>query len=628
MCPFKYGKRHIMKTIILILLCCISANAFSQISISGNVLDENSEAVPFVNVWIVGSNFGTSTDLNGNFLIQLPASISGDTIVMLFTSVGYDSTIIKVKATGTEVRNLVVVMGTSYILLESVVVKSEMPEFNVVQSVSGVVASVSVQSNKKNKNTYAYSETISSSESYKGNPENKFKSSKEEPLTTLSIDVDNASYTNIRRMINNGQTPPADAVRVEEMINYFNYNYPQPTDDKPFTVYTEYSECPWNPEHKLLHVGIQGKKIATENLPKANLVFLIDVSGSMADQNKLPLVKSSLKLLVDNLREEDRVAIVVYAGNAGEVLSSTSGSNKEKIMDAINRLESGGSTAGGAGIELAYKIAESNFMKNGNNRVILCTDGDFNVGISGDDDLQKLIESKRDLGIFLTCLGYGMGNYKDSKLEILADKGNGNYGYIDNLQEANKMLVTGLGGTLYTIAKDVKIQIEFNPSEVVAYRLIGYENRLLNTEDFTDDKKDAGELGAGQTVTTIYEIIPAGVEDKFTQHLPKLKYQKNELTVYATNKEIATVKFRYKKPDEKESNELIYPVSNNEILLENSTEIYRFSAAVALFGMLLEKSEFSGNGNYEMVIDLAQNAKADDADGYKAEFVRLAQVVK
>ena len=406
MCPFKYGKRHIMKTIILILLCCISANAFSQISISGNVLDENSEAVPFVNVWIVGSNFGTSTDLNGNFLIQLPASISGDTIVMLFTSVGYDSTIIKVKATGTEVRNLVVVMGTSYILLESVVVKSEMPEFNVVQSVSGVVASVSVQSNKKNKNTYAYSETISSSESYKGNPENKFKSSKEEPLTTLSIDVDNASYTNIRRMINNGQTPPADAVRVEEMINYFNYNYPQPTDDKPFTVYTEYSECPWNPGHKLLHVGIQGKKIATENLPKANLVFLIDVSGSMADQNKLPLVKSSLKLLVDNLREEDRVAIVVYAGNAGEVLSSTSGSNKEKIMDAINRLESGGSTAGGAGIELAYKIAESNFMKNGNNRVILCTDGDFNVGISGDDDLQKLIESKRDLGIFLTCLGY------------------------------------------------------------------------------------------------------------------------------------------------------------------------------------------------------------------------------
>lgn len=618
-----------MKTIIFILLCCISANAFSQISISGNVYDENSEALPFTNVMVVKSLYGTATDVNGYFQIQLPENIIKDTIELLFTYVGYDSTIIKIKRSGNVMRNLNVVMHSSSVLLESVYIKSKMPEYNASQSVSGVVvASVSVQSNKKNKNTYAYAETISSSESYKGNPENKFKSSKEEPLTTLSIDVDNASYTNIRRMINNGQTPPAEAVRVEEMINYFNYNYPQPTDDNPFTVYTEYSECPWNPEHKLLHVGIQGKKIATENLPKANLVFLIDVSGSMADQNKLPLVKSSLKLLVDNLREEDRVAIVVYAGNAGEVLSSTSGSNKEKIMDAINSLESGGSTAGGAGIALAYKIAENNFMKNGNNRVILCTDGDFNVGISTENDLEKLIESKRDLGIFLTCLGYGMGNYKDSKLEILADKGNGNYGYIDNLQEANKMLVTGLGGTLYTIAKDVKIQIEFNPSEVVAYRLIGYENRLLNTEDFTDDKKDAGELGAGQTVTTIYEIIPAGVEDKFTHHLPKLKYQKNELTVDAANKEIATVKFRYKKPDEKESNEIIYPVSNHELLLENSSEIYRFSAAVALFGMLLEKSEFSGDGNYKMVIELAQNAKADDADGYKAEFVRLAEVVK
>ncbi len=616
-----------MKTIILILLCCISANAFSQISISGNVYDENSEALPFVNVWIVNSSCGTPTDINGYFKIQSPESKSGDTVILLFTSVGYDSTIIKVKAAGTEVSNLAVVMGTSYILLESVVVKSEMPEFRVVQSVSGVVAaSVSDQSSKKNKNTYAYAETISSNESYKGNPENKFKSSKEEPLTTLSIDVDNASYTNIRRMINTGQTPPADAVRVEEMINYFNYNYPQPTDEKPFTVYTEYSECPWNPEHKLLHVGIQGKKIATENLPKANLVFLIDVSGSMADQNKLPLVKSSLKLLVDNLREEDRVAIVVYAGNAGEVLSSTN--NKEKIMDAINRLESGGSTAGGAGIELAYKIAEKNLIKNGNNRVILCTDGDFNVGISSETDLEKLIEGKRELGIFLTCLGYGMGNYKDSKLEILADKGNGNYGYIDNLQEANKMLVTGLGGTLYTIAKDVKIQIEFNPSEVIAYRLIGYENRLLNTEDFTDDKKDAGELGAGQTVTTIYEIIPVGVEDKFTKNLPKLKYQKNELTADADNKEIATVKFRYKKPDEKESIELVFPIADNAVLLSDASEMYRFSAAVALFGMLLEKSEFTGTGNFEMVIELAQNAKTNDVDGYKAEFVRLAQVVK
>lgn len=612
-----------MKTLFLFLCLAFCCNAYSQLTVYGKVFDESGTTVPFVNVLVKNKYIGAATDYDGNFTITISKTDCTDTIILVASYVGYDtSTAMLHNYQETEFVNIT--MHPNSFILENVTITNV--KSAKVHQLSGVVSS----KKSMQKSTYSFSSVDDTydNESYKGNPENKFKSSKEEPLTTLSIDVDNASYTNIRRMINTGQTPPADAVRVEEMINYFNYDYPQPTDENPFTIYTEYSECPWNPEHKLLHVGIQGKKIATENLPKANLVFLIDVSGSMADQNKLPLVKSSLKLLVDNLREEDRVAIVVYAGNAGEVLSSTPGSNKSKIMDAINQLEAGGSTAGGAGIELAYKIAENNFIKNGNNRVILCTDGDFNVGISSENDLEKLIEGKRELGIFLTCLGYGMGNYKDSKLEILADKGNGNYSYIDNLQEANKMLVTGLGGTLYTIAKDVKIQIEFNPSEVIAYRLIGYENRLLNTEDFTDDKKDAGELGAGQTVTTIYEIIPVGVEDKFTKNLPKLKYQKNELTADADNKEIATVKFRYKKPDEKESTELILPIADNSVLLSDASEMYRFSAAVALFGMLLEKSEFTGTGNFEMVIDLAQNAKTNDVDGYKAEFVRLAQVVK
>ncbi len=363
-------------------------------------------------------------------------------------------------------------------------------------------------------------------EEYSNIVENGFHKVSDDPLSTFSIDVDAASYSNVRRYINSNQLPPAGAVRTEEMINYFKYQYPQPTGKDPFSINTEISDCPWNNENKLVLIGLQGKNIPVENLPASNLVFLIDVSGSMMDENKLPLVKASMKILTDQLREEDHISIVVYAGNAGLVLPATSGANKTKIKTAIDALEAGGSTAGGAGIQLAYKTAMQNFMQDGNNRIILCTDGDFNVGASSDDDMVRLIEKERNQGIYLTVLGYGMGNYKDSKMQQLADKGNGNHAYIDGINEAKKVLVNEFGGTLFTIAKDVKLQLEFNPAKVAGYRLIGYENRILNKEDFNDDKKDAGELGSGHTVTALYEIIPAGVQSEFLKNVDPLKYQK------------------------------------------------------------------------------------------------------
>ncbi|HJT74805.1 MAG TPA: von Willebrand factor type A domain-containing protein, partial [Chitinophaga sp.] len=346
-------------------------------------------------------------------------------------------------------------------------------------------------------------------EDYSPINENIFHTAKDQPLSTFSIDVDRASYSNVRRYLNNGNLPPADAVRVEEMINYFDYEYKNPTGKDPVAIYADMANCPWNPSHQLVRIALKGKTVEKESLPASNLVFLIDVSGSMSDPNKLPLVKQALKALVGQLREEDKVAIAVYAGAAGLVLPSTSGKDKTAILDALDKLEAGGSTAGGAGILLAYKTAAENLLKNGNNRVILATDGDFNVGVSSDGDLQRIIETEREKGIFLSVLGFGMGNYKDNKLELLADKGNGNYAYIDNFEEARRTFVTEFGGTLFTIAKDVKLQIEFNPKYVKSYRLVGYENRMLNNEDFNDDKKDAGDMGAGHTVTALYEIIPA-----------------------------------------------------------------------------------------------------------------------
>jgi Ca-activated chloride channel family protein len=457
--------------------------------------------------------------------------------------------------------------------------------------------------------------------------ENRFLTAKQNPLSTFSIDVDEAAYSNVRRYINNGSIPPAGAVRIEEMINYFDYTYPQPTIDAPFSVNTELSECPWNSQHRLVHIGLQGKEIPLQNLPNANIVFLIDVSGSMEEPNKLPLVKASMSLLADQLRADDKVAIVVYAGNAGLVLPATSGANKIAIKEAIDQLQAGGSTAGGEGIKLAYKVARESFIKGGNNRIVLATDGDFNVGASSNDELVSIIEKERKTGIFLSVLGYGMGNYKDSKMQQLADKGNGNHSYIDNINEARKVLVSEFGSTLFTIAKDVKIQIEFNPAKVQAYRLIGYENRVLAAEDFNDDQKDAGELGSGHTVTALYEVIPTGIKSDLITKVDDLKYQsvKNTVPVTSGGNELMTIKLRYKKPDGDVSKLIVHPVNDSHLALANTSDNFRFSAAVASFGMLLRNSEFKQNASFPQVISLAKSAKGADANGYRQEFISLVQ---
>ena len=470
---------------------------------------------------------------------------------------------------------------------------------------------------------------VDNTESYEQITENGFKKVTSDPLSTFSIDVDVASYANMRRFITGNKLPPVDAVRIEEMINYFDYDYPQPKGKQPFSINAEYSDCPWNAKHKLLHVGLQGLKIDATELPPANLVFLLDVSGSMSQPNKLPLLKKALGMLVKNLRKKDKVSIVVYAGAAGVVLPPTSGNQQRTIIEALERLNAGGSTAGGAGIKLAYNIAKENFIPTGNNRVILATDGDFNIGASSDKAMTKLIEEKRKLGIFLTVLGFGMGNYKDSKMEKLADKGNGNYAYIDNLMEAKKVLVNEIGSTLFTIAKDVKIQVEFNPKAVSAYRLIGYENRMLAAKDFNDDKKDAGELGAGHTVTALYEIVPPGVE--FEASVDPLKYQKVKKTpeVYTGfARELLTVKFRYKLPRESKSKLIVKVIKNHKIPLAKASDNFKFSAAVAGMGMLLRQSEYKGSLSMENVIKLAKESKGKDDQGYRAEFIRLTELAQ
>ena len=462
-------------------------------------------------------------------------------------------------------------------------------------------------------------------EEYKRIYENDFVSPSVEPLSTFSIDVDVASYANMRRFLNQSQMPYPDAVRIEEMVNYFSYDYEAPKGKDPFSIYTEVAACPWNKEHKILHIGLQGKKIETDELPNSNLVFLLDVSGSMNSPDKLPLLKSAFRLLVNELKSEDRVSIVVYAGAAGMVLPSTSASEKSSILEAIEKLSAGGSTAGGEGIQLAYKVAKENFIKGGNNRVILATDGDFNVGPSSEGALVRMIEEKRKDGIFLSVLGFGTGNYKDAKMEMLADKGNGNYAYIDNILEAKKVLVSEMGGTLFTIAKDVKLQLEFNPAHVKGYRLIGYENRMLAAQDFNDDKKDAGELGAGHTVTALYEIIPPEASTKIAS-VDELKYQtKKSDKPSASNSELLTVKFRYKNPDEETSKLLEYPVPNKSSSFEKSSNDFRYSLSVAAFGMLLRDSQYKGNSTYDKVISWAKGSKGKDENGYRTECIQLME---
>ncbi|MBD3240560.1 MAG: DUF3520 domain-containing protein [Chitinivibrionales bacterium] len=463
--------------------------------------------------------------------------------------------------------------------------------------------------------------TTWNTESYSTIVENGFRKALDSPLSTFSIDVDAASYSNVRRFLTGNSLPPKDAVRIEELVNYFHYDYPRPDGDDPFSITTELGPCPWEPKHRIVHIGLQGVDIDTDELPPSNLVFLLDVSGSMNAANKLPLLKSAMKMLVNRLDKDDRVAIVVYAGAAGLVLPSTSGADKSTIIDALNRLNAGGSTAGGAGIKLAYEVAREHYLAKGNNRVILCTDGDFNVGASSDAAMVRLIEEKRKDGVFLTVLGFGTGNYKDSKMEQLADKGNGNYAYIDNLLEAKKVLVTEMGATLVTIAKDVKIQVEFNPAAVEAYRLIGYENRALKNEDFNDDTKDAGELGAGHSVTALYEIVPAGTQSDRGGGVDPLKYQTR--AVKKLSDELLTVKFRYKAADGDTSRLIVQALADEP--RDELSENFRFSAAVAGFGMLLRESAHGGSLTWDQVLEMARDARGRDREGYRAEFVRLVE---
>ncbi len=483
---------------------------------------------------------------------------------------------------------------------------------------------------RKNKSKKQYqvkpqTQAVTYGENYAMIQDNTFLKVANEPLSTFSVDVDKASYTNVRRFLTQGYLPPQDAVRIEEMVNYFKYDYPQPDSEHPFSIQTEYTDCPWNASHKLVHIGIQGKEIEMETAPPNNLVFLLDVSGSMAAQNKLGLVKIGLNLLIDQMRPEDQVAIVVYAGAAGVVLPSTSGKDQEKIKDALNRLQAGGSTAGGQGIELAYNIAERNFIKDGNNRIILASDGDFNVGISSTEGLKQFIATKRDKDIFLTTLGFGSGNINDANMEQLANKGNGNYNYIDNALEARKVFVSEMGSNLITIAKDVKIQVEFNPNIVKGYKLIGYVNRKLANEDFNDDKKDAGEIGSGHSVTMMYEIIPAS-SDELVDNIDPLKYQKEKEVLLGNTDEVLTVKFRYKPPTGDKSVLITHVLQNKSIPFEYASTNCQFSSSVASFGMLLRGSIDREEYGYKQVMKLAKANTGKDRDGTRKEFVNLVEL--
>jgi Ca-activated chloride channel family protein len=624
--------------LVMTLILLTSFRLMPSRTIMGKVTSqEDGNALPGVNVLLKGTTTGTVTDDQGNYLITAPDQGG----ILVFSFIGLQTK--EVKITG---QNRVdVTMEVDAKQLSEVVVtgkgeedKSRPVSYSYATSpLQGKVAGVQ---SRRQKSHYAVPTDIAyqpsptrqyeaeeqfNTEEYQGITENIFHDAAHSPLSTFSIDVDAASYSNMRRFIQGGQRPPQDAVRIEEMVNYFHYEYSQPAGEDPFSINTEISSAPWNEKHKLVLIGLQGKKIPTEKLPPSNLVFLIDVSGSMSDANKLPLLKSSFKLLVQQLREQDHVAIVVYAGAAGLVLPSTSGADKKKIIEALDHLEAGGSTAGGAGIRLAYQIARANFNKEGNNRVILATDGDFNIGESSNGAMERLIEEKRQDGVFLTVMGFGMGNYKDSKMETLADKGNGNYLYIDSILEAQKALVNEFGGTLFTIAKDVKLQIEFNPAKVQAYRLIGYENRLLKSEDFNNDKKDAGELGSGHTVTALYEIIPAGVESKFFK-VDELKYQTSKIDSKAlkTN-ELMTVKFRYKRPEGEVSKLIVHPMSDTNISIEKTSDNFRWAASVASFGMLLRQSEFLNGFSEDGILRLAKGSKGEDKDGYRTEFISLVK---
>lgn len=599
-------KEKCMRVLLLMLLVTmfsVEGVYAAVITVKGTVASA-ADAIPLVGCSVVvkGTNTGVVSDRNGNYSVQVE---KGKTLV--FSYIGFVTK--EVKANKTMIN---VALEEECMQLDEEVVTGY-SEVNK-RMFTGAVA------------CYGMRMPMPDAEEYNHVSENRFLSAKETPLSTFSVDVDAASYSNMRRFINQGQLPPKDAIRTEELVNYFSYDYAKPTGVDPVRITTEVGVCPWNEKHRLVRIGLKAKEIPTANLPESNLVFLIDVSGSMFGPTRLDLVKSSLKLLVNNLREKDKVAIVVYAGSAGEKLPSTSGSDKQKIREALDELQAGGSTAGGEGIRLAYKIARKNFIKGGNNRVILCTDGDFNVGVSSKEGLESLIEEERKSGVFLTVLGYGMGNYKDNKMQALAEKGNGNHAYIDNIQEANKVLVNEFGGTISTVAKDVKLQIEFNPAQVEAYRLIGYESRLLNKEDFNDDAKDAGEMGAGHVVTAFYEVVPVGVKSDYAGKVDDLKYQKvddKKQRVYTNSDELLTVKLRYKQPDKDVSKKIELVVKDDK--KNQVSPDFHFASAVAMYGQLLSDSDFKADASYEKVVALAKKGLNNDERGYRREFIRLVE---
>lgn len=623
---------------LFILLMVMSFSSNNSFTVKGKVTDETGNGIPGAFVQIKGTIKGTSANSSGEFSIEVP----GINTTLVISAVGCELTEVIVK----DKRELFVVLKKGNEGLNEMVV-STCPK-HLTGSVAGIrirgMASTrytapmiardyeasrnkKIDDYDKTRNNLPNSGKDFNREGYDRIVENRFLKATDNPLSTFSIDVDAASYSNVRRMLNYKQLPPAGAVRIEELINYFTYNYPQPTGHEPFSINTEIASCAWNDEHRIVSIGLQGKKIPIENLPPSNLTFLIDVSGSMEDEDKLPLVKASLKILIEQLRAQDKVSIVVYAGSAGLVLRPTTGTEKNTIKQALEKLLAGGSTAGGQGIQLAYKTARENFVKEGNNRVILCTDGDFNVGVSSDDELERLIENERKTGIFLTVLGFGTGNYQDAKMQKLADKGNGNHAYIDNQNEAQKVLMNEFGGTLFTIAKDVKLQVEFNPAKVQGYRLIGYENRMLAKEDFNNDKKDAGELGSGHTVTALYEIIPVGAKTSELDSVDQLRYRKRakQKVETAFNGELLHIKLRYKQPDGDVSKLLQHVVMDQNRSITEASDNLRFAAAVAQFGMLLRNSAYKANSTFANVEQLASKALERDHEGYRKEFLKLVK---
>ena len=581
-------------------------------------------------VFIVGSALHTLTDSAGAYLF--PAVAEGSVQIRV-AMIGYKASVATVQVRAGRTTTQDFTLEPSNLELEELVVtggEAASLDAAAAQNSRGEVAQKRSDSKAASQGViqapapepWRWQREPGNTEAYSRIEDNRFLAAMANPLSTFSIDVDAASYSNVRRFLSQGSLPPADAVRLEELVNYFSYTYPDHTGSHPFAVTTDVGPCPWAPEHRLVRIGLQAKKIPTRDLPPSNLVFLLDVSGSMQSPDKLPLVKQAFRELVQELRAEDRVAIVVYAGAAGLVLPSTSGADKATILEAIERLEAGGSTAGGAGLKLAYDVARENYLPEGNNRLILATDGDFNVGVSSDAEMVRLVETRREEGTFLTVLGFGMGNLKDSKMEQIADKGNGHYAYIDNLREAHKVFVREFGGTLFTVAKDVKIQVEFNPAQVQAYRLLGYENRLLAKEDFADDKKDAGEMGAGHTVTALYEVVPVGASPVAVAE-DSLTYQQATLRSTASrSQELMTVKLRYKEPTGTRSRLLSTPVMDRG---DRGSSDLQFASAVAAFAMVLRNSEYRGEASYDLVLRLAREARGKDEEGYRGEFISMVE---